>query len=153
VKRLLLFALPLFALPLIVGCGGEALRVPEPAEVAVTWSGSFDDVTCNPGTLSMKLEQTSKDHYDGTLRYETRATGELEMVTYDVRGSTEDGVLKVDQLGVVETNAPAVPWCIGHYAFAIGEGDDGPSLFGAYDAHEDACHCGGITTMTSGEAP
>jgi hypothetical protein len=147
VKRMLLCALPL-----IVGCGSEALRAPEPAEVAVAWSGSFDDVTCNPGTLSMKLEQTSKDHYDGMLRYET-ASGGHEMVTYDVRGSTEDGVLKVDQLGVVETNAPAVPWCIGHYAFAIGEGDDGPSLFGAYDAHEDPCHCGGITSMTAGEGP
>ncbi len=145
-KRLLLCALPL-----LVGCGSDALREPEPQEVATAWSGTFDDVTCNAGTLAMKLERSSKDAYEGTLRYETRASGALETVTYDVRGSTADGILKVQQLGVIETNAPGTPWCIGQYAFAIGDGESGPSLFGAYDSQE-VCHCGGISLMTPGEA-
>ncbi len=144
-KRLLLCALPL-----IVGCGADALRQPEAHEVDLSWSGSFDDVTCNPGTLAMKLERASKDAYEGTLRYETRASGALETVTYDVRGSTADGVLKVDQLGVLETNAPDTTWCIGQYAFAIGDGENGPALFGAYDS-QDVCHCGGMTLMTPGD--
>jgi hypothetical protein len=142
VKRLLLCALPL-----IVGCGTDALRQPEAHEVDIAWSGSFDDATCNHGTLAMKLERTSAERYDGTLRYETLASGTLESVTYDVRGSTTDGVLKVDQLGVLETNSPTTPWCIGQYAFAIGDGEHGPSLFGAYDSQE-FCHCGGMTVMS-----
>lgn len=143
--------LPLFvALPLfVVGCGAEPLREPTPAEIqSIAWTGSFSDATCYAGTLSMQLARDGRDAYAGTLRYDTDAPGDLRTATYDVRASLEGGLLKIRQLGVASTNAPGETWCVGEYAFAVSDEDDGPALWGAYDAAND-CGCGGLAQLAS----